>query len=344
VDDPSGKAVSPHAVVLHELIHSVVPEGEDYKDHEDAYQDPDTADIEEGFTELGTTHHAAEYFDKIGIGGRPTFTSAQDELGNLVPNPGYSRRVSALAGDLQRQWAKLVTSDNPEKQAQADRLGEMIEDLKHRPGSLREYITGTAHDPLQDLLRYPETRKWARAQSVRAFEIIRDVPEFRPYTFREMAEKHAGTDAINSGTGWGVYYGQTYAANQWVSRIAEAEGHHDLEPGTPGRARAAGLADEINRRGPGGKAWVMAGQVLRAEAGKQGGVRPVPGYSDIVQGRLEHQIRSTWRQHEAAGDAYDAAVSWLREQARTSPPGWFEGGKPYEPPSWGQLTGGRVAS
>lgn len=56
-------------VLEHEMIHGVVQEGTE-RDNERAYQDYATAQIEEGFTELGAIHHAPEFLDKMGLGSR----------------------------------------------------------------------------------------------------------------------------------------------------------------------------------------------------------------------------------------------------------------------------------
>ena len=62
------------AVIQHELIHSVTSGGAGYGSQADtqAYQRRTPMMIEEGFTELGSTQHAAEFFDTVGVGDRPT--------------------------------------------------------------------------------------------------------------------------------------------------------------------------------------------------------------------------------------------------------------------------------
>jgi hypothetical protein len=74
VSNPDSEIPSPEnfSVPLHEMIHAVLPRGETRRTNGDmqAYQDLPHADIEEGFTELGTIQHAGEYFDKIGVGDR----------------------------------------------------------------------------------------------------------------------------------------------------------------------------------------------------------------------------------------------------------------------------------
>jgi pimeloyl-ACP methyl ester carboxylesterase len=57
--------------VLHELLHTNVADGRTYADGENSYQDLAHAWIEEGFTELGATQHAAQFFRDMGIGDRP---------------------------------------------------------------------------------------------------------------------------------------------------------------------------------------------------------------------------------------------------------------------------------
>jgi hypothetical protein len=62
-------------VPLHELIHGVIPEDQpDRSGDMAAYQHPAEADIEEGFTELGTTQHMDQYMQQIGISARPAST------------------------------------------------------------------------------------------------------------------------------------------------------------------------------------------------------------------------------------------------------------------------------
>jgi hypothetical protein len=81
--------IRPYATILHELIHSVgyaEPGTPEQQRQVDAYQNPHVAAIEEGFTELGTIQHAADFFDAIGVGARPTEVlsgKAEDARGNL---------------------------------------------------------------------------------------------------------------------------------------------------------------------------------------------------------------------------------------------------------------------
>lgn len=71
---PGGIIAHPaaHTVVLHELIHEAVAPDDDHDADKSLYQRDAYQRIEEGFSELGTIQHAAEYFGKIGIAGRKT--------------------------------------------------------------------------------------------------------------------------------------------------------------------------------------------------------------------------------------------------------------------------------
>jgi hypothetical protein len=63
-----------YSIPLHEMIHAVVPAGQSRRTNGDmkAYQDYGHAQVEEGFTELGTVQHAHEFFDATGVSGRET--------------------------------------------------------------------------------------------------------------------------------------------------------------------------------------------------------------------------------------------------------------------------------
>lgn len=69
--NPDQPVKSPDAfeVLEHEMIHGVVQPGTE-RDNERAYQNYATAQIEEGFTELGAIHHAPEFLDQMGVGSR----------------------------------------------------------------------------------------------------------------------------------------------------------------------------------------------------------------------------------------------------------------------------------
>ena len=96
-DDPSRPIAGPGAYIvpLHEEIHATVPVGEDRSTNGDeaAYQDLRQADIEEGFTQLGTALHAPEFLDKMGLSGRKVQADQSLTLGDLA-------REAARPGNL----------------------------------------------------------------------------------------------------------------------------------------------------------------------------------------------------------------------------------------------------
>ena len=118
-DHPHRRIKDPDAfeVLLHEMVHGLIggstdkinakrrsfgiktPYREEYSDHERAYQDPATGHIEEGFTELGTIHHAPEFFRAMGLSDRKTSFLAT----NIPLNPFGSnwRTMNDLALDAQ---------------------------------------------------------------------------------------------------------------------------------------------------------------------------------------------------------------------------------------------------
>ena len=71
---------------------AMIPPEERYNAHQRAYQDKRNADIEEGFTELGTVHHMPEFADAVGIGGRETNILAADREGHATVAE-YARRL-----------------------------------------------------------------------------------------------------------------------------------------------------------------------------------------------------------------------------------------------------------
>ena len=331
VDDPDSHTASGWETLLHELIHSAVPQDQSYSDHEAAYQQPGPAAIEEGFTQLGSYHHAAEFFTRMGIGDRKTLYPATDEFGDPVPNPAYKRKTAALAADMQKQWAKLITRGEMDEESGV--LGNMIQDLKRNPAeALRRLVTTPSGDVFRPLARSgdPQLAEWARAMKTRAFRLYRDEPSGRMLTFRELADHYNDPVMISAGQGgWGSYWQQTAAAQEWTRAVAVAEGH-DFDAGvkgTPGWKRTTELADEINRVGPRDKPKVMAEQVLRTAALQSPPVRPRPDYYQRVLMHLSYHIAENWQSQKGG---YPGIVRELQKVARTFPQ-WFEGGvSPYQ--------------
>jgi len=322
---------SPWEVLLHELIHSVIPAGQAYSDHQAAYQDKGGAAIEEGFTQLGTYHHAAEFFDRMGIGDRPTMTLATDEWGDPVPSPAFMRETGKLAADMQEQWAKMAVRD-PEG-GLAGALGEVIEDLKHNPiEAMRRLVTTPSGDVFYrlELQGDTQTRAWARKMKSRAFSIYRDVPSEKRQTFREQAEEYNDPASIGlvPGSGWGSYWQQTGAAQAWVDEVAAAEGHANLRKGTDGWRRTVELSDEVNREGARDKPLAMARQVLRSAAVQSPPLRPRPEYRQRVLEHLGRYITENWPPATRRDPgSYGDTVRRLESLTRLWPE-WFEGTGP----------------
>lgn len=87
---------NPDAVLvpLHELVHAIVPRHESRATNGDmeAYQIPAGQKIDEGFTELGAVNHAEEFFNNLGIGGKPTSEIGDD--GQPLTMAEYAREMA----------------------------------------------------------------------------------------------------------------------------------------------------------------------------------------------------------------------------------------------------------
>ncbi|HEY2638975.1 MAG TPA: ParB N-terminal domain-containing protein [Streptosporangiaceae bacterium] len=284
--------MQPFNVLLHELIHGTIPEGEDYRDGSTAYQDKRVANIEEGFTELGTTQHMADFTRKIGVGSRDT-----DERNGWDPNPKYTKAVTALVKDLQAHWAKLSDRPGLQNQYAADKLGKAIEELKRRPESLQMDSGLDTAMRAVDHLGDPELSAWVQKTMSGHWEWNKpDVPKGSVWkadhlplhqvaTFAEYADQVNNPGRIHDEDAWGHYPAETARAQTWVQDIAHLEGLGDLT--TPeGKKRVQELSDEINRQGAQGKVHVMAEQLIRANKtgsvtdqgeGSHGGFRHTSG-------------------------------------------------------------------
>jgi hypothetical protein len=133
-------------VPLHELIHSIGPPEESYADSAPAYRNKEVAAIEEGFTQLGTAHHAEEFFRVQGVAGRETaFAKAEGghkTLGELAREradpaliakgeswPVYKKETAAaLAWTREVAKAEGLGSDLRSKKVQK-RLRELADEV-----------------------------------------------------------------------------------------------------------------------------------------------------------------------------------------------------------------------
>lgn len=101
-DAEAGEQVTDEAslmVPLHELIHGVIAPGAKYSDGMAEYQGQAGSEIEEGFTELGTIQHAADWLEQMGIGNlsAPDMDSAiLGDFGEVTSDTAaeYARRVN----------------------------------------------------------------------------------------------------------------------------------------------------------------------------------------------------------------------------------------------------------
>lgn len=248
-------------VPLHELIHGVVAPDDEYGKNEAAYQDPAGADIEEGFTELGTIQHASEFLDKMGMGKLDTPITATE--------PGIQINEKALY----------------DSQSELEKLRTLLGSDGGYAGSLAAYNAITAarntfiySNPLdsEEIVRNLQmalnnTRNEEAKKRITALLDSAGVSgKIRHATAAEWAQRVNDPDRIADGDAWGHYATQTARAQAWTQSVAGAEG---LPTGTPQHlTRMRELADEINSQGPAGKIHVMAEQVARAS-----GAEPAPG-------------------------------------------------------------------
>lgn len=239
-------------VTLHELTHGVVSHGT-YFQQADAYQDPRTAAIEEGFTQLGTTQHAAEFFSAMGIGDRPTHIMSMD--------PGTRVKLSLSDRKALREAfteAHSLEADTPLVLNRLDHASTAAE-----KGDLDTAISmvDNAFQSASDVEVKVQLRQLQKALHSVADDYGVST---RHDSMAEYARRQATPERIRQGQ-WGHYAEATAEAQRWVEQIAAAEGQKTA-------ARMTELSDEINREGPRDKIHVMAEQIARASK-----VRPVPG-------------------------------------------------------------------
>jgi hypothetical protein len=248
-------------VVLHELIHGLIGSGS-YDGGADAYQHQDIGAIEEGFTELGSIQHAAEFFNQTGIGDRATNIISATSGGHIIEKPD-TPTLRALGDGLRS-------------------LREMLGTEGGYPGSMEAYNAATDAQysfyaerfdtqviaaSLSKVKHYTHNAPAAAlAQSLLERLDAADV-KIGHATMAEYADRLNDPGRIYDGDAWGAYGWQTAAALQWIQQVADAEGFSDRSKGTPGWQRLIELADEINREGADGKMTIMARQAVRAAGG-----------------------------------------------------------------------------
>ncbi len=217
--------------------------------HKDAYRDPQNAAIEEGFTELGTVHHAPEFLAQVGVGDQETGMMSVTSAGR--PREEFDQADLAARKD---EIAKLAAQANETTSASAElqlrmaarEMGKASPDV----GSVIDHLSKAHLTAKDDGLK---DKIWQAMG-----ELNLAPSKIRRATVTEYAKRLRDPDRIAKGEAWGHYGWQTAAAQQWVIDAAKAEGKGKKSP------RVRELADEINREGAGGKAPAMARQVIRA--------------------------------------------------------------------------------
>jgi hypothetical protein len=279
-----GSAILPVAPQTHDM-------------HKDAYRDPRNAAIEEGFTELGTVHHAPEFLTRMGFGSQETGMISVTSAGK--PREEFDKADLAARKD---EIAKLVAEANETTSFSAE---------LHLRGAAREMgkaspDVGSVIDQLSRA-QFEAKGEALKAEIWEAMSALNLAPStLKRATVTEYAKRLREPDRIASGNAWGHYAWQTAAAQAWVLAAAKAEGKGKTSP----RVRA--LADEINREGVGGKVPAMARQVIRAA-----GADP-----DKFQGAplaaLETRIRSQWAQDPsgAGSSPWASAMAVVRQYDR----------------------------
>jgi len=270
--------------------------------HSRAYQDPAVASVEEGFTELGTVHHAPEFFARTGIGDRETNITAF-EGGHVKVSPVYASVKAAVFAKLADQERALSADPRgPHQQAaQAARRAAQALNDDDLPG---------AEDEVAKLRHLGDPDVFQAAQSIQAGLDKMEATGFAAHaTMTEYAKRLRDPERIAKGEAWRHYAWQTAAAQSWVQDAAKAEGKGPKSP------RVRELADEINREGVGGKVPAMARQVIRAAGGNP----------DDFAGRpflaLEDRIREQWPQGpaEAQASPWASALASAQDYVRSHP-------------------------
>lgn len=262
--------------------------------HKDAYRDPQNAAIEEGFTELGTVHHAPEFLAQMGVGGRETSMMSVTAAGR--PRETFDKGDLAARKD---EIAKLAAQANETASASAElqlrmaarEMGKASPDV----GSVIDHLS-KAH-----LAAKGEGLKGGIWQAMGELNLAPS--KVRRATVTEYARQLRDPGRIASGNSWGHYGWQTAAAQQWVLDAAKAEGKGKKSP------RVRELADEINREGVGGKVPAMARQVIRAAGADPDKFQGAP-FAALVK-----RIRYNWAQGpgEAKSSPWAMAMAAVRD-------------------------------
>jgi hypothetical protein len=307
-------------VPYHELLHGLIPQGQSYRDHAEAYQDRATADIEEGFTELGTIQHMPEELRAASLDKVPT-----EEFGS-GSNPEMTVKRDMAIQDakvIAARIREIVANDNPTGQQQ---LLDAARRITAGADSAKAYDDWLVlYDGLHEAQHsgVPEIAHKVRELKQRLSE-IHQMDEHPRLTLGQFWERLQNPDRIAAGDVAGIYPYQTSMAWDWISQIAAdelkgkpiPEGYFDR--GHPGWIRATQLSDEINREGPGQKLTAMARQVARnaLKGGPDEKLLDDPATMNRIIRQTTRQIRAEWKGNEGAKAAFRAAHNAARDSAR----------------------------
>ena len=270
--------------------------------HSAAYQNPTGASVEEGFTELGTVHHAPEFFAKMGIGDRPTKYTAF-EAGHPKVNPVYASTKAAVFSKLADQERALSADPRGPQQQAAQAARRAVQSLNddNLPG---------AEDDLAELRQLGDPDVTQAAKSIQAgLDKMQAAGYAARATMSEYAKRLRDPGRIAKGDAWRHYGWQTAAAQSWVQDAAKAEGKGPKSP------RVRDLADEINREGVGGKVPAMVRQVIRAAGADPDKFQGAPFAA------LETRIRAQWPQGPdgAQSSPWASALAAVQDYDRSHP-------------------------
>lgn len=310
----TGPVADPDAfmVPLHELIHLVVPAGHERGMHDAmAYVTPGGQAIEEGFTELSATHHAAEFFGQLGIGDRGTPFVATDEAGHIKVSPEYGRKAGALADALESEATEIMNGKYP---------GINSADRFELPSAMRQLADAARYGTLtragawqaSDLLAVKSDPGYTR----RAGELVGQVadlmatPDSGHHTMASWAAEMDKPERIKNGQSWGHYAPWTKKAQEWTEHIAS-------QLGQTGPDAARKLSDQVSAVATADKTRIMAEQLLVAK-----GLHNLSREDTArILKSAQEQILASWGSStaqavaEATGNSMRAAYEALQAEA-----------------------------
>jgi hypothetical protein len=292
-----------YTVPLHEMIHAVIPAGQSRETNgdADAYQDLANADIEEGFTELGTIQHAGDFFDEVGVADRQTPVMGSDGTGSQKFQDDKQAAISSLAAVRDKLMAVKPSDD---RSTALDTVITAMGSLQKNddPYTLDDVILWAGG--VSRSARSPELKAAVSDLKKKQLAMVHtSLSEGDKLTMGELADKMNDPKRIRDGNAWGHYPAQTAQAFEWVSMIAQMrtgkpENHEDT------REAIESIADEVNAVGTAAKVTVMARHVA-------GDMTSDPKVLAQILPGTEDSIRADWGQ----GDV-QAVYQRARAQAR----------------------------